>query len=130
LERLAPLIDLTPDRIDALMERRRRAPGQPLVVSSNLTFDQVSAIEERRPFLPGVYIDMRPKRRYPAGAAVAHLVGYVGEISEAELARPEFEGYSAGQEIGKTGLERRYERVLSGKPGVRYVEMDAHGRIV
>lgn len=130
LERLAPLLGLTPDRIEALLEKRREAPGRPLVVSSDLTFEQVSAIEERRPLLPGVYIDMRPKRRYPAGEAVAHLVGYVGEISEAELALPEFEGYTAGQRIGKAGIERQYERWLGGVPGVRYVEVDAHGRIV
>ncbi|MFS8636828.1 MAG: penicillin-binding protein 2 [Gemmatimonadota bacterium] len=130
LERLAPLLDLTPSRIDALMARRRRAPGQPLLVSSDLTFDQVSAIQERRLFLPGVYVDERPKRRYPDGPAVAHLVGYIGEISEEELARPEYEGYSAGQLIGKAGIERRYEHILAGTPGVRYVEMDAHGRIV
>ena len=105
LERLAPLLDLTPSRIDALMARRRRAPGQPLLVSSDLTFEQVSAIQERRLFLPGVYVDERPKRRYPDGPAVAHLVGYIGEISEDELARPEFEGYSAGQLIGKAGID-------------------------
>src|SRR5690606_22785310 len=57
-------------------------------------------------------------------------VGYVSEISESELAMPEFEGYAPGQLIGKTGLERQYESLLSGKQGVRYVEVDAYGRIV
>ncbi|HEX6940139.1 MAG TPA: penicillin-binding protein 2 [Longimicrobiales bacterium] len=130
LERLKPLLKLTPEAIDALLAKRREAPGQPLVVSSDLTFEQVSAIEERRPLLPGVYIDMRPKRRYLAGAAAAHVLGYVGEISESELELPEFEGYSAGQIVGKAGVERQYERRLGGRPGVRYVEVDAHGRIV
>lgn len=130
LTRLAPLIALTPDGIDALLGRHRASPTQPLLVSDDLTFAQVSALEERRHRLPGVLIEMRPKRRYPGGAAAAHLVGYVTEISEAELARPQFEGYSPGQLIGKSGLERQYQEVLGGQPGVRYIEVDALGRIV
>lgn len=130
LERLSDVLGLTPERIDALLERRRKNPHQPLLVSGDLTFEQVSAIEERRWMFPGIFIDVRPKRRYVGGPAVAHLVGYVAEISEAELELPEFEGYTAGQQIGKQGLERQYERILAGKPGVRYVEVDALGRIV
>lgn len=130
LERLAPILDLTPSSIESLLRRHDKLPGQPLLVASDLTFEQVSAIEERRPILGGVYIEMSPKRRYPAGEAVAHLVGYVSEISESELAMPEFEGYAPGQLIGKAGLERQYESLLSGKQGVRYVEVDAYGRIV
>jgi len=130
LERLAPFLGLSAARIDALLARQRQYPAQPLVVSPDLTFDQLSAIEERLPLFPGVFIDMRPKRHYPAGPDIAHLVGYVAEISEAELALPEFRGYTLGQLIGKAGLERTYERVVGGTPGVRYVEVDALGRIV
>jgi penicillin-binding protein 2 len=130
LEALAPILGLTPERIEALVARHRQSPVQPLVVSTDLTFEQVSALEERRPLLPGIFIDMMPKRRYPAGEAVAHLIGYVAEISESELELPEFEGYTAGQIIGKSGLERQYEHLLGGTPGARYVEVDAHGRIV
>lgn len=130
LDRLAPLIGLTPERIEALMERQRQFPGLPLIVSTDLTFQQVSALEERRPLLPEIFIDMRPKRRYPGGEAVAHLVGYVAEISKSELAQSGFEDYVPGQLIGKTGLERQYEQRLGGTPGARYVEVDARGRIV
>ncbi len=130
LERLSPILDLSEERIESLMVRQRQASGRPLLVSEDLSFEQVSAIEERRPLLPGVYIEMRPKRRYPAGEAVAHLVGYVGEINEAELEQPEFEGYIPGQQVGRIGVEKEYEQILAGKPGVRYVEVDAYGRIV
>ena len=130
LERLAPILGLTEARIEQLMQKQRSQPGQPLLVASDLTFEQVSALEERHFMFPGVYIDTRPKRHYPAGEAIAHLIGYVAEISEAELARPEFQDYSMGQLIGKAGLERQYERRLGGRPGVRYVEVDALGRIV
>ncbi|HEX7089726.1 MAG TPA: penicillin-binding protein 2 [Longimicrobiales bacterium] len=130
LQRLAPILGLTEARIAQLMEKQRAAPVQPLLVSSDLTFEQVSALEERHFMFPGVYIDTRPKRHYPAGEAVAHLIGYVAEISEAELQKPEFADYTAGQLVGKAGLERQYEHLLGGWPGVRYIEVDALGRIV
>lgn len=130
LERIAPLLDLSESQVDALMARRNRNYGQPLIVASNLTFDQVAALEESRVFLPGIIIEMQPKRRYPAGEVIGHLVGYVGEVDEADLSRPEFSDYLPGQMIGKTGLERQYETLLAGMPGTRYVEVDARGRIV
>jgi penicillin-binding protein 2 len=130
LEFIAPLLGMRPERVEQLMTRRNQLPGQPLVVANELSFDQVSALEERRVQLPGMVIEMQPKRHYPAGDVVAHLVGYVGEISETELARPEYEGAVPGQVIGKAGLERQYESLLGGRPGARFVEVDARGRIV
>lgn len=130
LERLAPFLDLSPSRIETLLARRDRLPSQPLLVSDDLSFEQVSAVEERRPSFPGVHIDMRPKRRYPPGKAVGHLVGFVAEISQAELEQEQFREYSAGEHVGKAGIEREYEPIIAGRPGLRYVEVDAHGRII
>jgi penicillin-binding protein 2 len=130
LDRLAPYLALSGTEIDALMARQRRAPQQQLVVSTDLSFDQISAVEERRPLFPEVLIDMRPKRAYPAGPAAAHLVGYVGEISERELEDSLFAEYRAGRIVGKTGIEREFERSLAGVPGVRYLEVDALGRVL
>ncbi len=130
LDLIAPLIGLSEAQVEALMVRRSQGSGQPLIVAANLTFDQLAALEEWRAFLPGIVIEMQPKRRYPAGAVIGHLVGYVGEVDEAELARPEFSDYVPGQAIGKAGLERQYETLLAGRPGTRYVEVDALGRIV
>ena len=130
LERLSPYMGLSGRDIEGVLDRRRRHPEQQLVVSTDLTFEQISAIEERRPVFPEVLIEMMPKRNYPAGPAAAHLTGYVGEISERDLAEPAFDGYRGGMLVGKAGVERQYERALSGQPGVRYVEVDALGRIV
>ena len=73
-----------------------------------------------------------PRRFYPDGPIVASFVGYVGEVSEAELAQRSFQdsGYKAGQQVGKQGLEKQYESLLRGKEGSQYVEVDARGRIV
>ncbi|MFW5947113.1 MAG: penicillin-binding protein 2 [Gemmatimonadota bacterium] len=130
LERLAPYLDLGDAAMERLMARQRRNPEQQLVVTTDLSFDRLSAIEERRPRFPEVLIEMRPKRNYAGGAATAHLVGYVGEINEVELEDTVFADYRAGQIVGKTGVERQYESRLAGEPGVRYVEVDALGRIV
>ena len=130
LERLREYLDLDDEEIAGLLAKQRRAPQQQLVVSTDLSFDRISAVEERRPLFPEVLIEMRPKRHYPAGAAASHLLGYVGEISESELEDSAFAGYRPGRLVGKTGVERQYEERLSGSAGVRYVEVDAFGRIV
>lgn len=130
LDRLAPYLDLRPVEREGLMERFRRLPNQPLVVRDNATFEQVSLIEERRPEFRRAVVEMRPRRHYPPGPAVAHLMGYVGEISEPELERPHFVDYEPGRIIGKDGVERQYEHLLGGRPGVRFVEVNALGSIV
>lgn len=130
LEQLAEPLDFDEKDVRAALVRRRRFPNRPLVVSSDLTFDQVSALEERRAFLPGALIEMRPERRYPVASVGAHLVGYVAEISQRELDDPQFADYQPGRTVGKAGVERAYERGLAGDPGIRYVEVDALGRIL
>src|SRR6185437_15692746 len=130
LERLATMIPLSPEEIDLSVRRYRRAPYRPTVVLSDASFDVVSVLEERRIEFPGLIIQSAPKRYYPDGAAVASFMGYVGEITEAELASPDYRGYKTGQQVGKGGLEKEYEDSLRGTEGVRFVEVDARGRVV
>jgi penicillin-binding protein 2 len=131
LGRMARYMDLSPERIDGLLEDLRRY-GRELVVDADADFAVVSALEERRSEFPDVFVEMRPRRRYLAGPAAAHVLGYVGEITANELASEAFpEGrYEQGMTVGKTGLEREYEGRLQGGQGLRYVEVDARGRIV
>ena len=130
LQRLGTIIPLNQDEIDLAVKRYRRAPNRPTVVLSDASFDVVSVLEERRIEFPGLVIQSAPKRYYPDGAAVGSFVGYVGEITENELASPRYRGYKAGQQVGKAGLEREYEDALRGREGVRFVEVDARGRVV
>jgi penicillin-binding protein 2 len=133
LDRLRPLMQLDDEDVDRLMERARRDRGLPLLVSADASFAQVSALEEVRTDFPQVFIDPRPRRRYFGGAAVGHVMGYIGEITEEEMALPEFadrQRYDRGVVVGKTGIEKMYEGILQGTPGTRYVEVDARGRIV
>ena len=130
LDRLAERLELSPERRAALLSRNRARPGEALVVRENANFEQVAFIEERRPRFRRIVVDQRPHRRYPAGPAVAHMIGYVGEISQEELTRPEYAGYESGQSVGKRALEQQYEHRLAGRNGIRYVEVNALGTIV
>jgi penicillin-binding protein 2 len=131
LERLKPLLSgLSDERTAALLETFRRNRRVPLLVKMNLEDDEVAALEELRADLPGLFLEMRPRRRVVGGAAMGHVIGYVGEISAGELESPRFTGYESGMIVGKEGLERQYEAWLQGRQGVRFVEVDAVGRVV
>ena len=130
LDRLAPWLGLTADERDELYQRFRQRPGSALLVRDDMEPAIVAAIEERRPEFRMVLIDTHPRRRYPSGTAIAHVIGYVSEISESELEMTEFQSYEAGRTIGKKGVEREYELSLGGSPGVRFVEVNARGSIV
>ncbi|HET7322066.1 MAG TPA: penicillin-binding protein 2 [Longimicrobiaceae bacterium] len=132
LRDLESFLGLSDAQVAELMETRNARPHDLLPITKDATFSQVSAIEERRTSFPNLLIVDRPKRYYPAGPALGHLVGYVGEISKAELEQEQYKkaGYEAGRIIGKAGLEKEYETWLSGEDGARFVEVDALGRVV
>ena len=129
LEDLRPLLGLTDADIDAAWRGFRRSPGLPMVVDGDASAAIAARVEERRGNLREVIVRPYPKREYPAARASSPLIGYVAEISERELQSPDFDGYAQGRWIGKAGIERQYEPVLSGTPGRRYLEVDAKGRI-
>jgi penicillin-binding protein 2 len=130
LRRLSGTIQLNTDQIESAVRRFRRAPNRPTVILADASFDVVSVLEEHRVEFPGLIIQAAPKRFYPDGPAVAAFVGYTGEITESELNKEQYRGYKAGQQIGKGGLEKQYEARLRGREGVRFVEVDARGRVV
>jgi len=130
LRRLREHLRIDDRRLAELSARARSGPPRPVLVSVDAPFDAVAALEERRSIFPRLLIESRPKRRYPAGEVGAHVIGYVGEINEAELEARENEGADPGWIVGRSGVEAQYESMLQGKPGTRYVEVNAEGRIV
>jgi penicillin-binding protein 2 len=113
-----------------VLRRFAAARYQPVVVFGDATFETIARLEEHRAVLPGLVIQAEPKRLYPAGRAVAHLVGYVSEVTESDLAANRFPGAGLGSIVGKAGLEREYDDTLRGAEGVRYIEVNARGRLV
>ena len=130
LTRVQEHLDLPAGRFEALDRQARGGSVRPLLVTVDAQFESVAALEERRSGFPRLLIEPRPKRRYPAGQLGAHVIGYVGEINEAELEQPGFENAEPGWIVGRSGVESHYETMLRGKAGTRYVEVDASGRIV
>lgn len=130
LRRLSATVPISEEQAEAVVRRYRRNPNRPAVIFADASFDLVSVLEEHRLELPGLIIQATPKRYYPDGAAVASLIGYTGEINESELVALSAQGYKAGQQIGKAGLEKQYEQRLRGREGVRFVEVDARNRVV
>lgn len=131
IARLSKLLGLDPLELQERWEKSKgRAKYYPIVLASNISRSQVEIIEENRLRLPGVEIEMKPVREYSSKLLAAHLLGYIGEISEDELSRQGFEDYNPGDYIGKNGIERSLEQELHGNDGGRQLEVDARGRVL
>lgn len=132
MKTLAELLALTPDRVRDIRDRLDKARGfQPVEVASSLDWDKFAAVSVRLPELPGVIPQRGYSRFYPTGAAVGHLVGYVGAASAEDYEKERNPLLiTPGFKIGKDGLEKQFEVRLRGVPGARRVEATASGRIV
>ena len=130
LEIFQQIVPLDSNHVADVLRRYSAAPFQPAVVLGDAAFDVVARLEERRALLPGLVIQAEPKRQYPDSQAVAHLVGYVGEVTESDLAANRFSGAILGTIVGKSGLEQQYDSLLRGVPGNRFIEVDHRGRMV
>ena len=105
---------------------RRSAAYQPVILQRDLSWPGVAAIETHQLELPGITLEVTPRRVYPHGPLAAHLLGYVGEATPGDLEkRPEL---YMGDLIGKSGLERPFDRELRGVGGREEIEVDAVGR--
>ena len=128
---LAKLLGLDRTEMAERWEKDKgRAKYYPIVLSSNITRDQVEIVEENRLRLPGIEIEMKPVREYTSKQLAAHLLGYIGEVSEKELNSEGFEDYNPGDYAGKNGIERALEKELHGSDGGRQLEVDARGRVL
>ena len=117
------------ERERILREAQRKRNFVPITVRENLTWEEVSRIEVNAPDLPGTMIDVGQTRHYLAGEEAAHIIGYVGAVSEMELAGDPVLALP-GFRIGKNGAEKMFETALRGKAGSRQVEVNAYGRII
>jgi len=129
LRLLSEVVEFDPEEIPGKISMAKKAnPYRSITVARDLRFEQVSVIEFNREALPGFSIMIEAKRSYPFGAEFAHVLGYVGEASEQELAAAQAERLAMGDIVGKYGLEKTRGDVLRGVNGGRQVEVDAAGR--
>jgi penicillin-binding protein 2 len=125
LDRLAGLLGVPAAE---LRERFTRVPPDapwPVRLKLGLTLDEVARIEEWKLDLPGVTVEVASQRAYPSARFAAHLLGYVREASEGDLARGRLR---RGDLVGQSGLERLYDEYLRGRDGTEQMEVDVSGR--
>ncbi len=103
---------------------------QPIFLKEDITPDELQFIEAHRNELPELDTIMAHRRLYPRNGFMAHLIGYVGEVSEDMLNQPQFELYNSGDVVGISGVERQYNTLLMGQNGSRQALVDSHGREV
>jgi penicillin-binding protein 2 len=125
IERLGKLLGVSTAEIRA---RREKAASLPVRVMSDVDERTIALIAENQHKLPGVSIDPVTVRHYPHGRFAAHLLGYTGEITDAEVEQLADQGYRPGDVMGRTGLERIFDLDLRGVPGRQQVEVDNRGR--
>ena len=103
---------------------------QPIYLKDDITPDEVAFVESHRNELPELDTIMAHRRLYPRNGFMAHMIGYVGEVSEDMLNQPQFELYSPGDVVGKSGVEAEYNQILMGKNGSRQVVVNSRGKEV
>jgi len=115
-------------------ERLRKFAGtpqyQPIYLKEDITPDELAFIESHHNELPELDTIMAHRRLYPRNGFMAHLVGYVGEVSEQMLNQARWELYNPGDVVGKSGVELQYNQVLMGKNGSRQVLVNSKGKEV
>jgi penicillin-binding protein 2 len=103
---------------------------QPIFLKEDITPDELAFIESHKNELPELDTIMAHRRLYPRNGFMAHLIGYVGEVTEDMLNQPQFELYNSGDVVGQSGVEKQYNTMLMGKNGSRRAIVDSHGREV
>ncbi len=128
VDALAEILARDPTELRQEVERNRRRTNLPISIARNLSFEQIALLEERMDRLAGVQVESESTRRYPNGVFACHLLGYLGEVSEDELAKGTESAYHPGDLVGQAGVEKQYEAELRGHDGEAYVEVDAYRR--
>ncbi len=129
LTRLGQYIHLTDRDIARFRDRMRKGPRyRPVTLRTNLSPEEVARYELNRYEFDGVEVKAGLVRDYPLGESAAHVIGYVGGISEADYANLAEADYLGLTQIGKAGVERSHENDLRGQPGAKIVEANAAGR--
>lgn len=105
-----------------------RQPLNSILLAEDVPRSEVFCLAEEKVNLPGVNIEVQPKRHYLHNNFASHLLGHLGEIGPKELRALYGAGYKLGDIIGKSGVEKIYDNSIRGRSGGRQVEMDASGR--
>ncbi len=128
---IAKGLNLDLEQLRATLHRYRLAPGyQPIPIKQDISPDEQAFIEAHRNELPELETIDEERRLYPRDGFAAHLIGYVGEVSEEMLNNSAYAYYEPGDVVGMAGVEKTYDELLRGQDGSMDVIVDSHGREV
>ena len=132
MDRLAALFGKSVMEVRARVTDPRNSPYRPVPLFEDVPIDTVIYVKEHTEAFPPdeVGADRQAERMYPEGTLAAQVLGYVGEINDDELKQHKGDGYTQGDEIGKSGVEQTYEKVLRGTAGRTVVEVDPRGTVL
>ena len=125
-------LSLEPQFVGERLSLIKKQPGfETMVLKENATIQDITWVESHSMEYPELRVELQPQRVYPLKETLAHVLGYVGEISPKELEKPETKekGFRPGTIVGKGGLEQYYDEFLRGKDGYRKVIVDSRGRV-
>ncbi len=124
---LKTFLNISEDEALLIKQKLQNENGQAFLARRDITRDQVAALESHRTDLPGVEVRTNSHRHYPFNEYASHAIGFMNEITGEELEELEPFGYRPGDYVGRTGVERTYEPILRGSPGMKRQVVDAHG---
>src|SRR5437016_7253926 len=128
---IAQGLHLNPEEVRQRIRRFTSMPRyQPIFLKEDITPDELAFIESHKNELPELDTIMAHRRLYPRNGFMAHMIGYVGEVTEDMLNQPQFEFYNPGDVVGVSGVEKQYNQVLMGQNGSRRALVDSRGKEV
>jgi penicillin-binding protein 2 len=128
---IAQGMHLDADEVRQRIKRFSSMPQyQPIILKEDITPDDLAFIEAHKNELPELETITAQRRLYPRNGFMAHLIGYVGEVSEDMLNQPQFDLYNAGDVVGQSGVEKQYNGILMGRNGSQRTVVNSHGREV
>lgn len=129
LPKIAAGLDMSTSDIQDKLRRFAYEPKfRPMNLKDDLTEDELAFVESHRDDLPELEVNLEQRRLYPRNGFMAHLIGYVGEVSEEMLNSPAYELYEQGDVVGKSGVEQQYNDWLIGQDGSRRTVVNSHGK--
>jgi penicillin-binding protein 2 len=128
--RVAALLNMSVDDVKKRVSDVRFSPYKPVPVAEDVSKEVAIFLREQHLDFPGVEVTRVAERIYPQGPLAAHVLGNVGQVTPDELKTLRKDGYREGDEIGRAGVERSYEKYLRGEPGVTKLAVDASGTVL
>ncbi|MBC7363931.1 MAG: penicillin-binding protein 2 [Candidatus Aminicenantes bacterium] len=129
IDKLCSLLELNREELKNRIERYRSVPAfEPIIIKDNLKLEELAILEARQEEFPELRVEAEPKRYYPFHQLAAHLLGYLQEVSPEEIKASTDRSWHPGEMVGKAGVEKQYDRILTGKEGKLVEMVDSLGR--